>query len=91
MLKNPDVPLRLYGALNGLLRMRNVNVCVAGSNSKLLSRDVMTGFRGRGDEVRVRPLFFSEFMQDFDGDRYQGWAEYTVYGGMPLVRSMHTD
>ena len=90
-LKSPDVPPRLYGVLNGLLRMRNVDVYVTGSNSKLLSHDVMTEFRGRGDEVRVRPLSFSEFMQDFDGDRYQGWAEYTVYGGMPLTLSMHTD
>ena len=90
-LKNPDAPPRLYGVLNGLLRMRNVDVYVTGSNSKLLSHDVMTGFRGRGDEVRVRPLSFSEFMQGFDGDRYQGWAEYTVYGGMPLTLSMHTD
>lgn len=90
-LKNPDVPPRLYGVLNGLLRMRNVDVYVTGSNSKFLSRDVMTEFRGRGDEVRVRPLSFSEFMQGFDGDRCQGWAEYTVYGGMPLVASMRTD
>ena len=90
-LKNPDVPPRLYGVLNGLLRMRNVDVYVTGSNSKLLSHDVMTEFRGRGDEVRVRPLSFFEFMQGFDGDRYQGWAEYTVYGGMPLALSMHTD
>lgn len=90
-LKNPDVPPRLYGVLNGLLRMRNVDVYVTGSNSKFLSRDIMTEFRGRGDEVRVRPLSFSEFMQGFDGDRYQGWAEYTVYGGMPLVASMRTD
>lgn len=90
-LKSPDVPPRLYGVLNGLLCMRNVDVYVTGSNSKLLSRDVMTEFRGRGDEVRVRPLSFSEFMQGFDGDRYQGWAEYTVYGGMPLVLSMHAD
>lgn len=90
-LKNPDVPPRLYGVLNGLLRMRNVDAYVTGSNSKLLSHDVMTEFRGRGDEVRVRPLSFSEFMQGFDGDRYQGWAEYAVYGGMPLVASMRTD
>ena len=90
-LKNPDAPPRLYGVLNGLLRMGNVDVYVTGGNSKLLSHDVMTEFRGRGDEVRVRPLSFSEFMQGFDGDRYQGWAEYTVYGGMPLVPSMRTD
>lgn len=82
---------RLYDVLNGLLRMRNVDVYVTGSNSKLLSNDVMTEFRGRGDEVRVRPLSFAEYMQAFDGDRYQGWAEYTVYGGMPLIASMKTD
>lgn len=90
-LKDPDVPPRLYGVLNGLLRMRNVDLYVTGSNSKFLSRAVMTEFRGRGDEVRVRPLSFSEFMQGFGGDRYQGWAEYTVYGGMPLTLSMRTD
>ncbi len=86
-----DEPPRLYGVLNGLLRMRNVDVYVTGSNSKLLSTDVMTQFRGRGDEVRVRPLSFSEFMQGFEGDRYQGWAEYVVFGGMPLLLSMRTD
>ena len=72
--------------LNGLLRMRNVGVCVTGGNSKLLSHDVMTEFRGRGDEVRIRPLSFSEFMQGPGGDRYQGWVEYVVRGGMPLAR-----
>lgn len=84
-------PPRLYGVLNGLLRMRNVDVYVTGSNSKLLSSDVMTQFRGRGDEVRVRPLSFSEFMQGFDGDVYRGWAEYVMFGGMPLTLSMRTD
>ena len=86
-----DEPPRLYGVLNGLLRMRNVDVYVTGGNSKLLSTDVMTQFRGRGDEVRVRPLSFSEFMQGFEGDRYQGWAEYVVFGGMPLLLGMRTD
>ncbi len=86
-----EEPPRLYGVLNGLLRMRNVDVYVTGSNSKLLSSDVMTQFRGRGDEVRVRPLSFSEFMQGFDGDKHEGWAEYVVFGGMPLTLSMRTD
>ena len=72
--------------LNGLLRMRNVGVCVTWGNSKLLSHDVMTEFRGHGDEVRIRPLSFSEFMQGSGGDRYQGWVEYVVRGGMPLAR-----
>lgn len=84
-------PPRLYGVLNGLLRMRNVGVYVTGSNSKLLSSDVMTQFRGRGDEVLVRPFSFSEFMQGFNGDEHRGWAEYAVFGGMTLTRSMRTD
>lgn len=84
-------PPQLYGVLNGLLRMRNVDVYVTGSNSKFLSSDIMTQFRGRGDEIRVRPLSFSEFIQAFDGDKYEGWAEYVVYGGMPLTLSMQTD
>lgn len=90
-LKNPEVAPRLYGVLNGLLRMHNVDVYVTGSNSKLLSSDIMTEFRGRGDEVRVHPLSFAEFMQAYDGDRYQGWAEYAVYGGMPLTMTMRSD
>lgn len=84
-------PPRLYGVLNGLLKMRNVDVYVTGSNSKFLSTDVLTEFRGRGDEVRVRPLSFAEFMQAFDGDVAHGWAEYIVYGGMPLIVGMKTD
>lgn len=84
-------PPRLYGVLNSLLRMQNVDVYVTGSNSKLLSSDVMTQFRGRGDEVRVRPLSFSEFMQVFDGDMYHGWAEYVTFGGMPLTLRMRND
>ena len=82
---------RIYGVLNGLLRRGNVDVYVTGSNSKLLSSDVLTQFRGRGDEVRVRPLSFAEFMQAYDGDIYHGWAEYIVYGGMPLTLAMRTE
>lgn len=89
-LKSKDEPPALYGVLNGLLHRRNVDVYVTGSNSKLLSTDVMTEFRGRGDEVRVHPLSFAEFMQGFDGDRQEGWAEYLMYGGLPLVLSMRT-
>lgn len=86
-----DEPPRLYGVLNGLLRMRNVDVYVTGSNSRMLSTDVMTEFRGRGDEIRVRPLSFAEFMQAYDGDAQHGWAEYVMFGGMPLTLSMRTD
>ena len=89
-LRSKDEPPALYGVLNGLLHRRNVDVYVTGSNSKLLSTDVMTEFRGRGDEVRIHPLTFAEFMQAFDGDRQAGWAEYVMYGGLPLTLSMHT-
>lgn len=89
-LRSKDEPPALYGVLNGLLHRRNVDVYVTGSNSKLLSTDVMTEFRGRGDEVRIHPLTFAEFMQAFDGDRQAGWAEYVMYGGLPLTLSTHT-
>ncbi len=78
-------PIRLYGILNGLLRRNNVDVYITGSNSKFLSSDVMTEFRGRGDEVRVYPLSFSEFFSVYEGDKYEAFAEYSVYGGLPLI------
>lgn len=78
-------PLRIYGILNGLLRKNNVDVYVTGSNSRFLSSDVMTEFRGRGDEVRVFPLSFAEFFSVYDGDKYEAFTEYSVYGGLPLV------
>lgn len=90
-LRSKDEPPVLYGVLNGLLRRHNVDVYVTGSNSKLLSTDVMTEFRGRGDEVRVHPLTFAEFMQASNGDRYQGWSDYLLYGGLPFLATMGTD
>lgn len=84
-------PPRIYGVLNGLLRRSGVDAYVTGSNSRMLSTDVMTEFRGRGDEVNVRPLSFREFMEGYEGDMYQGLAEYMTYGGMPLLLSMKTD
>lgn len=75
------------GVLNGLLYRNNVDIYVTGSNSKSLSSDVLTEFRGRGDEVRVYPLTFSEFMQAYEGDRYGGWRDYYTFGGLPLVLS----
>ncbi len=84
-------PPRIYGVLNGLLKRKNIDVYVTGSNSRLLSTDVLTEFRGRGDEINVRPFSFAEFMQGFEGDMYQGLAEYMMYGGMPLVLTRKTD
>lgn len=75
------------GVLNGLLYRNNLDIYVTGSNSKSLSTDVLTEFRGRGDEVRVYPLTFAEFMSVYNGDKYDGWREYYTYGGLPLVLS----
>lgn len=76
--------------LNSLLHIKNVDVYVTGSNSKFLSKDVITEFRGRGDEIHIYPLTFKEFMQVYEGDVYHGWAEYVIYGGLPLAVTMKT-
>ena len=78
-------------ALNSLLHIRNADIYVTGSNSKFLSKDVITEFRGRGDEIHIYPLTFKEFMEAYDGDMYRGWAEYIVYGGLPLTVTMKTE
>lgn len=77
--------------LNSLLHIKNIDVYVTGSNSKFLSKDVITEFRGRGDEVHIYPLTFKEFMQVYEGDIYHGWAEYVIYGGLPLTVTMKTE
>lgn len=77
--------------LNSLLHIKNADIYVTGSNSKFLSKDVITEFRGRGDEVHIYPLTFTEFMQVYEGDVYHGWAEYVIYGGLPLTVMMKTE
>ena len=77
--------------LNSLLHIDNVDVYVTGSNSRFLSKDVITEFRGRGDEIHIFPLTFREFMQVYEGDMYHGWADYTLYGGLPLTVTMKTE
>jgi hypothetical protein len=77
--------------LNSLLHIRNADIYVTGSNSKFLSKDVITEFRGRGDEIHIYPLTFKEFMEAYEGDVYHGWAEYVVYGGLPLTVTMKTE
>ena len=85
-------PLRLYGILNGLSRQRNVDVYITGSNSKFLSSDIATEFRGRGDVIRINPLSFAEFYSAYSGgDRFDAWDEYLAYGGMPMLLKMETD
>ena len=69
--------------LNGLMRIKNADVYVTGSNAKFLSKDIITEFRGRGDELHINPLSFAEFMSEYDGNKYDGWNEYVLYGGLP--------
>lgn len=71
--------------LNGLLRMENVDVYVTGSNARFLSKDIVTEFRGRGDQLHINPLDFSEFMSVYDGSEERGLEEYMRYGGLPMV------
>ena len=71
--------------LNGYLRKANMDVYVTGSNAKFLSKDIITEFAGRGDEIHMYPLSFSEFMSVYKGDKYEGLSEYMLYGGIPLV------
>ncbi|MBQ4103145.1 MAG: ATP-binding protein [Clostridia bacterium] len=71
--------------LNGYLRKSNMDIYVTGSNAKFLSKDIITEFAGRGDEIHMYPLSFSEFMSVYEGDKYEGLSEYMMYGGIPLV------
>lgn len=71
--------------LNSLIRMKNVDVYVTGSNARFLSKDIITEFRGRGDEIRMHPLRFAEFLSVYPGPREMAWQDYQVYGGLPLI------
>ena len=76
--------------LNSLIRMKNMDIYVTGSNARFLSKDVITEFRGRGDEVHMYPLSFAEFMSVYTGTKQDGWNEYMLYGGLPLVLNFTT-
>ena len=89
-LKNPE-EIRLYNVLNGLMHLKNVDIYVTGSNSKMLAKDVLTAFRGRGDEVKIYPLSFKEYYSFVGGDKYDAYEEYALYGGMPLVLAKKSD
>ena len=89
-LKNPE-NIRLYNVLNGLMRLRNVDIYVTGSNSKMLTKDVLTAFRGRGDEVKVYPISFGEYYNHVGGDKSEVYEEYALFGGMPLVYVQKSD
>lgn len=93
--KNPYLPdsdekIGFVDVVLGLMKIKNADIYVTGSNSKMLSSDILTEFRGRGDEVKVNPLSFSEFYSAFEGDKHDAWREYFTYGGMPLVLMQRT-
>ena len=77
--------------LNGLAYMRNVDVYVTGSNSKMLSSDISTEFRGRGDVIHLFPLTFAEYLEAYDGDRDDAWNDYVLYGGLPYTLFCKTE
>ena len=76
--------------INGFMHIANADIYITGSNSKFLSKDIITEFRGRGDEIRVYPLNFSEFYSVYGGEFDKAWTMYCNYGGMPLCLSMET-
>ena len=93
--KNPYNPdgkkITFYDALNDLRGILNLDIYVTGSNSKMLSSDILTEFRGRSDEVRVHPLSFSEYYAFIGGDKAEAFEEYAFYGGMPFVLSRQNE
>lgn len=90
-LRDKDKPIRLYSVLNGFLKLKNIDVYVTGSNSKLLSKDVLTEFRGRGDVIHVYPLSFSEYYAAAGMDKVDAYNEYVMYGGMPYLMQLNSD
>lgn len=82
---------KFHEVLNSLLHVHNADVYVTGSNSRFLSKDIVTEFRGRGDEIHLYPLSFSEFMQGYQGDKWTGWKEYYTFGGLPLILSLEPE
>lgn len=90
-LKGKDKPVKLYSVLNGLLKLKNIDIYVTGSNSKLLSKDVLTEFRGRGDVVHVYPLSFSEYYKATGLDKNDAYNEYSMFGGMPYLLQLDSD
>ncbi len=89
-LENGD-RITFYETLNSLLNMDNVDIYVTGSNSKMLSTDILTQFRGRGDEIRIHPLSFSEYYSAVGGDKNEAYGHFLKYGGMPRILSIDGD
>lgn len=90
-LNDADAKIGFVDILLGLLDNKNVDVYVTGSNSKMLSTDVMTEFKDRGDEIHVNPLMYKEFYSAYQGDKSRAWQEFVTYGGLPRVMSLKSD
>ena len=87
---NSDEKVGFVDVLLGLMKIKNLDLYVTGSNSKMLSSDILTEFRGRGDEIRVNPLSYKEFYDAYGEDKRHAWRDYFTYGGMPLILQQKT-
>ena len=87
---DPEAKISFIDVVLGFMQMKNVDVYITGSNSKMLSSNILTQFRDRGDEIRVYPISFAEFYDSYEGDKRGAWQDYYTYGGMPLALSMET-
>lgn len=87
---NEDAKITFIDVILGFMHMENADVYITGSNSKMLSSDILTQFRDRGDEIRVYPLSFAEFYNEYEGDKRGAWQDYYTYGGMPLATSLES-
>ncbi len=87
---NKDAKITFIDVILGFMHMDNADVYVTGSNSRMLSSDILTQFRDRGDEIRVYPLSFAEFYNEYEGDKRGAWQDYYTYGGMPLATSLES-
>lgn len=87
---NAEDKIGFVHVLLGLMKLQNVDIYVTGSNSKMLSTDILTEFKGRSDEIKVNPLTYKEFCDAYQGDKKDCWNQYFVYGGMPFLLSLTT-
>lgn len=90
-LNDENATIGFVDILLGLLDFKNVDIYVTGSNSKMLSTDVMTEFKDRGDEIHVNPLMYKEFYAAYQGEKHHAWQEFVTYGGLPRVMSLQSD
>jgi len=88
--ENDEAKITFIDVILGFMKMPNVDVYVTGSNSKMLSSDILTQFRDRGDEIRVYPISYAEFYEVYEGDKRGAWQEYYTYGGMPFALSIES-